>query len=72
MKRPPYTYRLLIILLILTVIPIGATHIGSMYMGPKNGILFSLTYLIEDILPSIPLLPKPGATITPSQPDNFL
>ena len=39
MKRPPYVYRLLIILLILTAIPIGATHIGSMYMGPKNGIL---------------------------------
>ena len=33
---------------------------------PKKGILFSLTYLIEDILPSIPLSPNPGATITPS------
>ena len=47
MKRPPYTYRLIIILLILTnkkyffysVVPIGATHIGSMYLGSKNGIL---------------------------------
>jgi|TARA_B100001059_G_scaffold151143_1_gene151002 hypothetical protein len=39
MKRPSYPYRLLIILLILTVIPIGTTHIASMYLGPKNGIL---------------------------------
>jgi len=39
MKRPPYTYRLIIILLILTVVPIGATHIGSIYLGSKNGIL---------------------------------
>ena len=39
MKRPRYTYRLLIILLILTVIRIGATQIGSMYMGQENGIL---------------------------------
>ena len=27
--------------------------------------LFSLTNLIEAIFPSIPLLPNPGATITP-------
>ena len=33
---------------------------------PKNGILFSLTCLIADILPSTPLSPNPGATITPS------
>ena len=33
---------------------------------PKKGILFSLTYFIADIFPSIPLSPKPGATITPS------
>ena len=39
MKRPRYAYRLLIILLILPVIPIGATQIGSMYMGQENGIL---------------------------------
>ena len=39
MKRPRYAYRLLIILLILTVIPIGATQIGSMYMGQENGSL---------------------------------
>ena len=43
MKRPPYAYRLLIILLILTVIPISATHIGSMYMGPQNGILLGFS-----------------------------
>ena len=39
MKRPPYAYRLLIILLILTVIPIGATHLGATYLGRENGIL---------------------------------
>ena len=39
MKRPSYAYRLLIILLILTAVPIGATHIGSIYLGSKNGIL---------------------------------
>ena len=39
MKRPSYPFRLLIILLILTVIPIGTTHIGSIYLGSKNGIL---------------------------------
>ena len=39
MKKPPYMYRLLIIALILTVIPIGTTHIGSIYLGSKNGIL---------------------------------
>ena len=39
MKRPSYRYRLLIILFTLTVIPIGATHLGSIYMGAKNGIL---------------------------------
>ena len=33
---------------------------------PKNGILFSLTYLIAEIFPSTPLFPNPGATITPS------
>jgi len=39
MKRTSYPFRLLIILLILTVIPIGTTHIGSIYLGSKNGIL---------------------------------
>jgi hypothetical protein len=39
MKRPPYIIRLLIIMLLLTVIPIGATHFGSIYMGRENGIL---------------------------------
>ena len=39
MKRPPYVYRLIIIALILTVIPITATHYGSVYMGKENGIL---------------------------------
>jgi hypothetical protein len=39
MKRPPYVYRLIIIALILTVIPITATHYGIVYMGKENGIL---------------------------------
>ena len=39
MKRPSYVTRLLIIMFILTVIPIGATHFGSIYMGKENGIL---------------------------------
>ena len=39
MKKPPYMYRLLIIALILTVIPIGTTQIASLYLGSKNGVL---------------------------------
>tara|TARA_X000001036_G_C20238601_1_gene627027 strand:- start:191 stop:391 length:201 start_codon:yes stop_codon:yes gene_type:complete len=39
MKKPTYLLRLLIIALILCVIPIGATHLGGIYLGPKNGIL---------------------------------
>ena len=33
---------------------------------PKNGILFNLENFIAIIFPLIPLLPKPGATIIPS------
>ena len=44
MKRPPYTIRLLIIMLLLTVIPIGATHFGSIYMGRENGILLGFCF----------------------------
>jgi|TARA_B110000914_G_scaffold115890_1_gene101288 heme/copper-type cytochrome/quinol oxidase subunit 4 len=39
MKRPPYVYRLIIIALILTVIPIVTTHYGAVYLGIENGIL---------------------------------
>ena len=39
---------------------------------PKNGMLCSRIYLIADILPSIPLSPNPGATITPFSLLNFL
>ena len=39
MKKPSYSNRLLIIFFILTMIPIGATHFGSIYMGRENGIL---------------------------------
>jgi hypothetical protein len=39
MKRPSYTTRLIIIMIILCVPPIGATHFGSIYMGRENGIL---------------------------------
>ena len=38
---------------------------------PKNGNLFSLAYCTAIIFPSIPLLPKPGATNKPSKPFNF-
>ena len=38
-KRPPYIIRLLIIVFVLCVIPIGATHFGSIYLGRENGIL---------------------------------
>src|SRR3990172_11252232 len=38
---------------------------------PKNGILFSLAYLIEVILPSTPLLPKPPGIRMPSTPFNM-
>ena len=38
---------------------------------PKNGILFSLAYLIVSIFPSTPLLPNPPGTIIPCNPDSF-
>ena len=37
---------------------------------PKKGKLFSREYLIDMILPSIPLSPNPGATKIPSNRDN--
>ena len=37
---------------------------------PRKGILFSRTYFIEVIFPSIPLSPKPGATNTASTSFN--
>ena len=40
MKRPSYLIRLLIIIFVLCVIPISATHYGSIYFGRENGILF--------------------------------
>ena len=39
MRKPSYPYRILIIFLILCVMPIGATHFGSIYLGLKDGIL---------------------------------
>ena len=39
MKKPPYVYRLIIIALILTVIPIATTHYGAEYLGRENCIL---------------------------------
>ena len=39
---------------------------------PKNGILFNLENFIAIIFPLIPLLPKPGATIIPSNFFNLL
>ena len=45
MKRPSYPYRLLIIALILCVIPIGATHLGGIYLGLKNGILLDQDFI---------------------------
>ena len=47
MKKPPYMYRLLIIALILTVIPIGTTQIGSIYLGSKNGVLLGFCVVIS-------------------------
>ena len=38
---------------------------------PKNGKLFSLAYLTAMILPSTPLMPKPGATSNPSRLSKF-
>ena len=39
MKKPPYVIRLVIIAAVLCVIPIGATHYGSIHLGRENGIL---------------------------------
>ena len=39
---------------------------------PKNGILFNLENFIVIIFPLIPLLPKPGGTIIPSNFFNLL
>ena len=37
MKKPPYPYRIVIILLILTVIPIGATQLGWYFYNKQVG-----------------------------------
>ncbi|BAA30912.1 139aa long hypothetical protein [Pyrococcus horikoshii OT3] len=39
---------------------------------PKNGISFSLAYLIVIIFPSAPLAPNPPGTIIPSTPSSNL
>ena len=40
MKKPSYPIRIIIIIFILCVIPIVATHYGAIYLGKENGVLF--------------------------------
>jgi hypothetical protein len=40
MGKPPFFTRMVIIVFILCVIPITATHFGAIYLGKENGILF--------------------------------
>lgn len=42
MKKPPYEYRLVIILAITTVVPIGATQLGWYLYGMKMGFNFGM------------------------------
>ena len=42
MKKPPYEYRIAIIMLILTVIPIGATQLGWYLYGKMMGFNFGM------------------------------
>ena len=42
MKKPPYEYRLLIIMAILTLIPIGATQLGWYLYGKQVGFNFGM------------------------------
>ena len=44
MKKPPYEYRIAIIMAILTVIPIGATQIGWYFYGKMMGFNFGMVF----------------------------
>ena len=42
MKKPPYPYRIVIIFLMLTVMPIGATQLGWYLYGKQVGFNFGM------------------------------
>ena len=42
MNKPPYEYRIAIIMIILTVIPIGATQLGWHLFGKQVGFNFGM------------------------------
>ena len=42
MKKPPYPYRIAIILLLLTVMPIGATQLGWYFYDKQTGFDFGM------------------------------
>tara|TARA_B100001109_G_C18794549_1_gene441808 strand:- start:278 stop:481 length:204 start_codon:yes stop_codon:yes gene_type:complete len=42
MKKPPFEYRIAILMLILTVIPIGATQLGWYLYGKQVGFNFGM------------------------------
>ncbi|MDC1156171.1 hypothetical protein OAS94_01805 [Candidatus Pelagibacter sp.] len=42
MKKPPYPYRILIIFLMLTVMPIGATQLGWFLYDQQTGFDFGM------------------------------
>ncbi|MSP11019.1 MAG: hypothetical protein EXR14_05440 [Pelagibacteraceae bacterium] len=42
MKKPPYEYRIAIIMAILTILPIGATQLGWYLYGKKMGFNFGM------------------------------
>ena len=42
MKKPPYPYRILIIFLMLTVMPIGATQLGWYLYDQQTGFDFGM------------------------------
>mgnify|MGYP001335632447 FL=1 len=42
MKKPPYEYRIAIIMAILTVVPIGATQLGWYLYGKQVGLDFGM------------------------------
>ena len=50
MKKPPYPYRILIIFLMLTVMPIGATQLGWYLYDQQTGFDFGMIVGVSTVI----------------------
>ena len=50
MKKPPYVYRLVIIMIILTIPPIGATQIGWYLYDKQTGFDFGMIVGVSSVI----------------------